>query len=102
MTGFDLIGMFIKSQSNKEQIAFYCLFYLVHAFKFCVLSYSVDFLRFSTPSQKVKFHVHRSHMEIGLCEVIKLCTRKMIEKTLFVFPSKMINLFQGVVTNVFS
>ena len=30
-----------------------------------------SFLKFSTSSQNAKFHIHRSHMEIGLSELIK-------------------------------
>ena len=54
----------------------------------CILSHSLYFFKFSTPSQNVEFHVQRSHMEIGSSEVIKLCTRKMIKKTPFISPSK--------------
>ena len=38
------------------------------------------FLKFSTPGQNVEFHIHRSHMEIGLFEEIKFCTRKFIKE----------------------
>ena len=40
-------------------------------------------------------------MEIGLTVEIKFCTRKMIKRTHFMFPCKMINLFRDLVTNVF-
>ena len=65
----------------------------------CILSYSLYFFKFSTSSQNVQFHIHRSHMEIGLSEVTKFFARKMIKKTHFMSPCKMINLFQDVVTN---
>ena len=40
-------------------------------------------------------------MEIGLSEEIKFCMIKMIKRTHFMYPCKIINLFQDVVTNVF-
>ena len=63
---------------------------LVHPLIFCILSYSLYFFKFSTPSQNVEFHIHRSHMEIGLSEGIKFSTKKMIKKTHFISPCKMI------------
>ena len=39
-------------------------------------------------------------MEIGLSEVIKFCTRKLIRRT-HMSPLKMINLFQDIMTNFF-
>ena len=38
-------------------------------------------------------------MEIELSEVIKFCTRKLIKRTHFMYPLKMINLFQDMMTN---
>ena len=38
-------------------------------------------------------------MEIGLSEVIKFCTRKLIKRTHFISPLKMINLFQDMMPN---
>ena len=38
-------------------------------------------------------------MEIGSSEAIKFCTRKLIKKTNFMSPYKMINLFQDLLTN---
>ena len=38
-------------------------------------------------------------MEIGLSEVIKFCTRKLIKGTHFMSPLKMINLFQDMMPN---
>ena len=38
-------------------------------------------------------------MEIGLSEVIKFCTRKLIKRTHFMSPLKMINLFQDMMPN---
>ena len=58
-----------------------------------------SFLNFSTSCQNAEFHIHRSHMEIGLSEVIKFCTRKLIKRTHFMSPLKMINLFQGMMPN---
>ena len=40
-------------------------------------------------------------MEIGLSEVIKFCTRKLIKRTHIMSPSKMIDLFQDIMTNFF-
>ena len=55
---------------------------------------------FSTSSQNPEFHIHRSHMEIGLSEVIKFCTRKLIKRTHFMSPLKMINRFQDMMPNI--
>ena len=55
-----------------------------------------SFLKFSTSGQNAEFHIYRSHMEIGLSEVIKFCTIKLIKKTHFMSPLKMINLFQDM------
>ena len=41
-------------------------------------------------------------MEIELSEVIKFCTRKLIKRTHFMSPLKMINLFQDKMPNVMS
>ena len=38
-------------------------------------------------------------MEFALFEMIKFCTRKLIKTTQFISPLKMINLFQGMMTN---
>ena len=58
-----------------------------------------SFLKFSTSSQNAEFHIHQSNMEIGLSEVIKFCTRKLIKRTHFTSPLKeMINLFQDMIT----
>ena len=57
---------------------------------YCILSHSLYFFKFSTLSQNVGFHNHRSHMENGLSEVIKFCTRKMIKETLFMSPCKIV------------
>ena len=38
-------------------------------------------------------------MEIGLSEVIKFCTRKLIKRTHFMSPLKMINLFHDIMPN---
>ena len=38
-------------------------------------------------------------MEIELSEVIKFCTRKLIKRTHFMSPLKMINLFQDMMPN---
>ena len=59
-----------------------------------------SFLKFSTSSQNAEFHIHQSHMEIGLSEVIKFCTRKLIKKTHFMSPLKMINLFPDMMPNL--
>ena len=40
-------------------------------------------------------------MEIGLSEVIKFCTRKLIKRTHFLSSLKMINLFQNMMPNYF-
>ena len=53
-----------------------------------------SFLKFSTSTQNDEFQIHRSQMEIGLYEMIKFCTRKLIKRTHFMSPLKMINLFQ--------
>ena len=49
-----------------------------------------SFLKFLTSSQNA---------EIGLSEVIKVCTRKLINRTHFMSPLKMINLFQDMMPN---
>ena len=36
-------------------------------------------------------------MEIGLTEVIKFCTKKLIQRTHFMSPLTMINLFQDMI-----
>ena len=59
-----------------------------------------SFLKFSTSTQNAQFHIHQSHMEIGLSEVIKFCTRKLIKRTHFMSPLKMINLFQDMMPNL--
>ena len=59
-----------------------------------------SFLKFSTSTQNAEFHIHQSHMEIGLSEVIKFCTRKLIKRTHFMSPLKMINLFQDMMPNL--
>ena len=38
-------------------------------------------------------------MEIGLSEVIKFCTRKLIKRTHFMSALKIINLFQDMMSN---
>ena len=53
-------------------------------------------LKFSTSSQNAEFHIYQSHMEIGLSQVIKFCTRKLIMRTHFMSPLKIINLFQDM------
>ena len=63
---------------------------MVHSLIFCILSYSLYFLKFSTPSQNVEFHIHRGNMGIGLSKVIKFCTRKTINKIHFMSTCKMI------------
>ena len=60
---------------------------------------SLVFLNFLTSSQNAEFHIHQSHMEIGLSEVIKFCTGKLIKRTHFMSPLKMINLFQDMMPN---
>ena len=39
-------------------------------------------------------------MEIGLSEVTKFCARKLIKRTYFMGPLKMINIFQDTMPNV--
>ena len=56
--------------------------YILH---FVILSI---FYKFPTPSQNVEFPIHRSHIEIGLSEGIKFCTKKIIKITQN-FPPKM-------------
>ena len=58
-----------------------------------------SFLEFLTSSENAEFNIHRSHMEIGLSEVIKFCTRKLIKGTHFMSPLKMIDLFQDMMPN---
>ena len=58
-----------------------------------------SFLKFLTSSQNSEFHIHRSHIEIGLSELIRFCTRKLIKRTHFMSPLKMINLFQDMMPN---
>ena len=60
---------------------------------------SLVFFKFSTSSQNAEFHIYQSHMEIGLPEVIKFCTRKLIKRTHFMSPLKMIDLFQDMMPN---
>ena len=55
-----------------------------------------SFLIFSTSSQNVEFHIHRSHMEIRLSKVIKFCARKLIKRTHFMSQLKMINLLRDM------
>ena len=55
-----------------------------------------SFLKLSTSSQNAEFYIYRSHMEIGLSEVIKL-----IKRTHFMSPLKMINLFHDMMPNIF-
>ena len=55
-----------------------------------------SFLKFSTSSQNAEFRIYQSHMEVGLSEVIKFCTGKLIKRTHFMSPLKMINLFQDM------
>ena len=38
-------------------------------------------------------------MEIGLSEMIKFCARKLIKRTHFMSPLKMINLLQDIIPN---
>ena len=56
-------------------------------------------LKSSTSSQNAEFHIYISHMEIGLSEVIKFYTRKLIKRTHIMPPLKMINLFQDMMPN---
>ena len=58
-----------------------------------------SFLKFSSSSQNAEFHIHQSHMLIGLSDVIKFCTRKLIKRTHFMSPMKMINLFPDIMPN---
>ena len=58
-----------------------------------------SFLKFLTSGQNAEFHIFRSHMEIGLSEVITFCTRKLIKRTHFIDPLKMINLFEDMMSN---
>ena len=60
-----------------------------------------SFLKCSTSTQNAEFHIHRSHMEIGVPEVIQFCTRKLIKRTHYMSPLKMINLLQGMMPNFF-
>ena len=77
------MDMFIKSIINEKQIAFYYFFISYILLSFGILSYSLCFLNFSTPTINVEFHIHQSYKEIGLFEVAKLCARKMIESIPF-------------------
>ena len=81
--------------SKNDKLAIYCLFYFVYPHMFCIFHILCIFLNFKLLS----IHIHRSHMEIGLSEVIKFCTRKMLKKTHFMSPSKVISFFQDVVAN---
>ena len=58
-----------------------------------------SFLKFSNSIQNSEFPIHRSHMKIGLSEVIKFCTRKLIKRARFMSQLKMINLFQYMMPN---
>ena len=58
-------------------------------------------LKFSTSSQNAEFHIYRSQLEIGLSQMIKFSTRKLIKRTHFMSPLKMINLFQDMMPNFF-
>ena len=60
---------------------------------------SLVFLNFQLVAKNAEFHVHQSHMEIGLSEVIKFCIRDLIKRTHFMSPLKMINLFQDMIPN---
>ena len=60
---------------------------------------SLVFLNFQLLAKNAEFHIHQSHMEIGLSEVIKFCTRNLIKMTHFMSPLKMINLFQDMIPN---
>ena len=101
MIGLDLSGCVYKKRvkmRNKQHFTASCIWYILLYFVFVILSV---FLKFPTPSQNVEFHIHRIHLEIGPPEEIKFCIRKMIKWMHFIFPCKMINLFQDVVKNFF-
>ena len=49
------VDVFTKSKYNEEKTSFYYLLYLVHTLIFCILSYYLYFLKFSTPSQMLNF-----------------------------------------------
>ena len=61
---------------------------------------SLVFLNFQLLARMLNFIFIKSNMEIGLSEVIKFCTRKLIKRTHFMSPLKMINLFQDMMPNL--
>ena len=63
MIDLDLSGRVHKKQVKMKNILLFFVLFL--------------FFEFSTPIQNIEFHIHQSHMEIGLSELIKFYTRKM-------------------------
>ena len=97
-----LLGCYVVDVSRSNEARVF-LFYCDRLGKGCLLSVTktivTSFLKFSTSSQNAEFHIHQSNMEIELSEVIKFCTRKLIKRTHFMSPLKMINLFQNMMPN---
>ena len=63
MIDLDLSGRVHKKQVKMKNILLFFVLFL--------------FFEFSTPIQNIEFHIHQSHMETGLSELIKFYTRKM-------------------------
>ena len=45
---------------------------MVHTFIFCILSYSLYFYKFVTPTETIEFHIHQSYIKVELREAMKL------------------------------
>ena len=80
MIDLDLSGCVRVKRVKWAIISISLPWHLVHTLVFCILPYSLYFFKFPTPSKDVAFHIHWSHMEIGLSEPIKFCTIKMFNK----------------------
>ena len=74
---------------NKQHFTISCIYFILLYFVFCHLI-CISF-KFLTTSQNVQFHIHGSHMEIGLSKVIKFYT-KTIKRSHF--HAKWLNVFR--------
>ena len=72
------VDVFTKSKYNEEKTSFYYLLYLVHTLIFCILSYYLYFLNFSTPSQMLNFIFIEVTEKLGYLRGLNFLREKLL------------------------
>ena len=72
------VDVFTKSKYNEEKTSFYYLLYLVHTLIFCILSYYLYFLKFSTPSQMLNFIFSEVTRKLGYLRGLNFLREKWL------------------------